>query len=74
MTARDRLLAVFLSQGSAIAGEPLTPAEMMERLKDPAFRAAFNGPTPPVVKYPDAEAGALASRFEEAAVRGEESE
>ena len=69
MTARDRLLAVFLSQGSAIAGNPLTPAEMMERLKDPAFREAFNEPPPPVVKYPDAETAALASRFEEAAVK-----
>ncbi len=66
MTARDRLLAVFLSQGSAIAGEPLTHAEMMERLKDPAFREAFNGPTPPVVKYPDAETARAASDFENA--------
>ena len=69
MTARDRLLAVFLSQGSAIAGKPLTHAEMMERFKDPAFLKAFNGPTPPVVKYPDAETAALASRFDEAAVK-----
>jgi hypothetical protein len=73
VTPRDRLLAVFLAQGSAIAGKPLTHAEMTERLKDPAFRAAFNrGAT--VVKYPDAETAALASRFEEAAIRGEESE
>jgi hypothetical protein len=73
MTARDRLLAVFLSQGSAIAGKPLTHAEMLERFKDPAFRAAFNRGAP-VVEYPDAETAALASRFEEAAVCGEESE
>ena len=71
MTTRARLLAVFLAQGSAIAGKPLTHAEMLERFKDPAFRAAFNRGAP-VVKYPDAETAALASRFEDAAVRGEE--
>lgn len=73
MTARDRLLAVFLAQGSAIAGKPLAPAEMLERLKDPAFREAFNRGAP-VVKYPDAETAKMASAFEDAAVRGEESE
>jgi hypothetical protein len=68
VTPRDRLLAVFLAQGSAIAGKPLTHAEMLERFKDPAFRAAFNRGAP-VVEYPDAETAALASRFEEAAVK-----
>lgn len=73
MTPRDRLLAAFLAQGSAIAGKPLTHAEMMERFKDPAFLKAFNGPAPAAVRYPDAETAKMASALEDAAIRGEES-
>ena len=51
MTARDRLLAVFLSQGSAIAGKPLTHAETMERFKDPALLKALNAPPPPLATW-----------------------
>lgn len=74
MTPRDRLLAAFLAQGSAIAGKPLTHVEMMERFRDPAFRETFNGPAPAAVRYPGVETAKMASRFEDAAIRGEESE
>ena len=64
-TLRDALLAI----GSAHAGEPLTHEQLLERLRDPAFRARFNGPLPDVVVYPDAETAALASAFENASGR-----
>lgn len=64
-SARDQMLAMFVAQGSAIAGEPLTRETLFERLRDPEFRARFNGPAPTVVRYPDAATARLAAGFEE---------
>ena len=47
MSGRNQMLDVFTAIGSAHAGAPLTPDALLERLKDPAFRARFNGPPPP---------------------------
>lgn len=67
-TPRERMLAVMTAIGSAHAGERLTPEQLLERLRDPAFRARFNGPMPSAVTFPDADTAALASSFQEAAV------
>lgn len=66
MSPRDRMLAAFAAIGSAHAGEPLTPQQLMERLRDPQFRARFNGPVPPVVEFPDEETARAAAEFENA--------
>ena len=70
MSGRNQMLDVFTAIGSAHAGAPLTPDALLERLKDPAFRARFNGPPPPTVTFPDertaARTAALAAAFENA--------
>ena len=66
MSARADMLKVFTAIGSAHAGKPLTPDALLERLKDPAFRARFNGPPPPTVTFPDERTAALAAAFENA--------
>lgn len=63
------LLDVFLAIGSAHAGEPLTHDALMERLRDPAFRARFNGPPPAEVVFPDEQTAAMAAAFENAGKR-----
>ena len=70
MTARDRMLDVFLAIGSAHAGEPITHPMLLERLLcDPDFRRRFNGPPPVEVEFPDEETAAAAVAFESAARR-----
>lgn len=66
MSARDAMLRVFVAIGAAHAGGPLTLEALMERLRDPVFRARFNGPPPAAVTFPDEETAALAARFENA--------
>lgn len=64
-----RLLDVLTAIGSAHAGEPLTEEELLARLRDPAFRARFNGPPPAEVTFPNEETAALAVAFENAGSR-----
>lgn len=64
------LLDVFLTIGSAHAGEPLTHEALMERLLDPTFRARFNGPPPAEVVFADEQTAATATAFENAGKRG----
>ena len=64
------LLDAFVAIGSAHAGEPLTPEALHERLlRDPVFRALFNGPPPAEVTFPDEETAIVAVLFEHAGSR-----
>lgn len=63
------MLDVFLAIGSAHAGGPLTHGQLLERLRDPEFRARFNGPPSPEVTFPDEETAAAAVAFENAGKR-----
>jgi hypothetical protein len=70
VSARDDMLAMMVAIGSAHAGEPLTQAQLLDRLgRDPDFRARFNGPTPPAVRFPSARIAKLAAAWQSAAVR-----
>lgn len=64
-----QMLDAFLAIGSAHAGEPLTHAQLLERLRDDDFRARFNGPPSPEVTFPDEETAAAAAAFENAGRR-----
>ncbi len=67
--SKPRLADALLAIGSAHAGEPLTHEQLLERLRDPVFRARFNGPAPAKVVFPDEETAALAVAFENKATR-----
>lgn len=69
MTARDRMLSVFLAIGSAHAGTPLAHEDLLLCLCNPDSRRRFNGPPPPEVTFPDEETAALAAAFQNAGRR-----
>ena len=69
MSARRQMLDIFVAIGSAHAGEPLTEEQLLERLRDPGFRARFNGPPPAEVTFPDEATAALATAFQNAGRR-----
>lgn len=66
MTAKKAMLDAMLAIGSAHAGQRLTHDELLERLKDDAFRARFNGPIPEVVMFPNEDAARTARTLEAA--------
>ena len=64
-----RMVDMLTAIGSAHAGERLTPEQLLERLRDPEFRARFNGPPPAEVAFDDEATAAFAARFENAGRR-----
>lgn len=66
----ERMLAMFVAIGSAHAGEPLTPDELVAKLQtDQDFMRRFNGPVPAEVAFPDEATAALAVTWQSMAVK-----